>query len=90
MDMETVSETLEYKLHFYKADEHENLQRNLVDLRSCQAVHISNPSLIVNQSTHGYKPVAYQGGLNPPPPQNSESPPKSSKFSPIVKTVKNC
>ena len=34
MDMETVSETLEYKLHFYKADEHENIYWNLVFLYS--------------------------------------------------------
>jgi len=59
MNMGIVSETLEYRLHFYKADEHENLplqfSRALFVLVVRQNT-FPNLSRIVNQSRHGYKP----------------------------------
>jgi len=62
MDMETVSETLESKLHFYKADEQENLHCYLVDLYSFllwSSTHFQTPLVLRFKGDTGisHKPV---------------------------------
>jgi len=49
MDMKTVSKTLEYKLHFYKAGEYENLHCNLVEFYSFSlwgSTHFQTPLVL--------------------------------------------